>query len=238
MKRFLLAPAVALLAAVLAPAVASAQTIELGSTTSAVIAPVCPPGVAPANCTIVLTQVTAMATLRDGVAYPSTVKQAGVLVAFTLGVSALSSNATTVKADVAVLDSHYGGPAQAEVTVLRPLRMKSNLWQVAAQSQPFDLEPFLGQVVQFPLGAPLPLVPGEVVAVTVPTWAPVLSFALTPATKFAYRQSRASSCTTTPLGFAQGDIGDSTQYGCGYTGTRIEYSATEITSPVPTTPEP
>ncbi len=212
---------------------ASAQTIELGSTASALIAPVCPAGVAPQNCTIVLTQVTAMAIARDGVAYPSTVKKAGILVAFTLGVSALSSNATTVKTDVTNLDAHYGGPAEAEVAVLRPIRMKTNSWQVAAQSQPFDLEPVLGQVVQFPLGAPLPLVPGEVVALTVPTWAPVLSFALTPATKFAYRQSRATGCTTTPLGFAQAVIGNRAQYGCGYTGTRVEYSATEITSAVP-----
>ncbi|MGO9794288.1 MAG: hypothetical protein ACLP8S_33620 [Solirubrobacteraceae bacterium] len=235
MKRFLLAPAVAVLAAALAPVAASAQTIELGSTASAVIAPVCPAGVTLTNCTIVLTQVTAMATARDGVAYPSTVSKAGVLVAFTVGVSAISSNATTVKTLVANLNAHWGGPPEAELTVLRPLRMKSNSWQVAAQSQPFDLAPFLGQVVQFPLGTPLPLVPGEVVAVTVPTWAPVLSFALTPATKFAYRQSRASSCTTqiAPPGFAQGNIGNSTQYGCGYTGTRVEYSATEITSAVP-----
>ncbi len=214
---------------------ASAQTTELGSTASAVVAPVCPAGVALQNCTIVLTQVTAMATARDGVPYPSTVKKAGVLVAFTVGVSAISSNAATVKSVVADLNAHWGGTAEAEISVLRPIRMKSNSWQVAAQSQPFDLEPFLGQVVQFPLGAPLPLVPGEVIALTVPTWAPVLSFALTPATKFAYRQSRASSCTTpiTPPGFAQATIGNRTQYGCGFTGTRVEYSATEITSAVP-----
>ena len=208
MKRFLLAPAATLLVAALAPAVASAQTIELGSTASQLIAPVCPTGVLPQNCTIVLTQVTAMATVRDGVTYPSTVKKAGVLVAFSIGVSALSSNAATVKADVANLDAHYGGHAQAAITVLRPLRAKSMQWQVAAQSPAVNLEPYLGQVVQFPLGAPLPVVPGEVVALTVPTWAPVLSFALTPATKFAYRQSRGSSCTTTPLGFAQGNIGN------------------------------
>jgi hypothetical protein len=233
MNRFLLAPAAALLAVALAPAVASAQTIELGSTASPLIAPVCPSGVLPQNCTIVLTQVTALATVRDGVTYPSTVKKAGVLVAFTVGVSAISSSATTVATDVANLNAHYGGHAQAALTILRPIRTKSMQWQVAAQSAAVDLQPYLGQVVQFPLIAPLPVVPGEVVALTVPTWAPVLSFALTPATKFAYRQSRGSSCTSTPLGFAQGNIGNSTGYGCGYTGTRVEYSATEITSPAP-----
>ncbi len=219
--------------AVLAPAAASAQTVELGSTASALVAPACPAGVLPQNCTIVLTQVTAVATVRDGVAYPTTVTKAGVLVAFTVGVSALSSNAATVKTDVANLDAHYGGSAQAQVTVLRSANKRLKVWQVAAQSPAFDLEPYLGQVVQFPLSAPLPVVPGEAVALTVPTWAPVLSFALTPASKFAYRQSRAATCTTTPLGAAELAIGSSSQYGCAYSGTRVEYSATEITSAVP-----
>ena len=83
--------------AALAPAAASAQTVELGSTTSALVAPAVRRACSPQNCTIVLTQVTRVATVRDGVAYPSTVTKAGVLVAFTVGVSALSSNAATVE---------------------------------------------------------------------------------------------------------------------------------------------
>ncbi|MGO9053296.1 MAG: hypothetical protein ACLQID_15180 [Streptosporangiaceae bacterium] len=233
MKRYLLAPVATVLLTALLPAAASAATVDLGQTSSAVTAPVCPAGVSPANCTIVLTQVTAMSTVRDGVPYPSTVKKAGIVVALTIGVSALSSNASTAKSDVSNLDAHYGGPAEAELAVLRSANSKIKRWEVVAQSPPFDLEPFLGQVVQFPLAAPLPVVPGEVIGVTVPTWAPILSFALTPATKFAYQQSRATGCTTTPLGFAQGAIGASVQYGCGYTGTRVEYTATEITSAIP-----
>ncbi len=233
MKRFLLAPVATGLLGLLAPGVASAQTVELGSTSTSLIAPVCPAGVLPQNCTIVLTQVTALATVRDGVAYPTTVTKAGVLVAFSVGVSALSGNAATAKADVTNLDAHYGGPAEAAVTVLRNVNKRSKTWQVAAQSAPYDVESYLGQVVQFPLGTPLPVVPGEAVALTVPTWAPVLSFALTPAPKWAWRQSRATNCTTTPLGYAQVAIGDSAQYGCGFNGTRVEYSATEITSAVP-----
>src|SRR5205807_379674 len=82
------AAAVGLLGA-LTPAVSSAKVLELGTTRTPVVAPKCPPGVKATSCTIILTQVTAVETLRDGVAYPSTVRQAGKIVAFTLGLSRL-----------------------------------------------------------------------------------------------------------------------------------------------------
>jgi hypothetical protein len=103
---------------------------------------------------------------------------------------------------------------------------------VAAQSPDFQLLPFLGQVVEFPLATALPVVPGEVLALTVPTWAPVLTFNLTP-TQFSYRQSRKAKCSSAPAsGQAQALIGSRAQYQCAYAGTRVEYSATEITTPV------
>lgn len=235
MKRSPLAFAAVTLIVGAAPSLASASTVELGATSgSPLVAPTCPTGVSQANCTIVLTQVTALETIRDGATYPTTVHKAGELVAFTVGLSALSSNKATVKQDVSFLDSSYGGAAQAQVTVLRPVGKRSNFgWAVAAQSPPQALQPYLGQVVQFPLANPLPVVPGETVALTVPTWAPVLSFDL-PTTRFAYRQSRRTNCTKPSTAIqAQLTIGDSIQYKCDYAGTRVEYTATEVTSPSP-----
>ena len=67
MKRIcLLAAAVSALGVLIAPAAASAQVIELGATSTPLAAPSCPAGVTPANCRIVLTQVTALETIRDG----------------------------------------------------------------------------------------------------------------------------------------------------------------------------
>lgn len=234
MKRSLLAIAAAILMAGVLPALASAQEVELGATATPLVAPVCPTGVSQADCTIVLTQVTALATLRDGVAYPTTVRKAGEVVALTVGVSALSTDKTTVNSDVKFLDSTYGGSPAAQLTVLRPMGKRANFqWAVAAQSPAFQLQNYLGQVVQFPLSQPLSVVPGETIALTVPTWAPVLSFDL-PTTKFAYRQSRRANCTHPPTAIqAQLTIGDSAQYKCDYAGTRVEYTAEEITSPTP-----
>lgn len=234
MKRSRLATAASLgLVAALVPASASAKIIELGQTASPLIAPSCPPGVNPQNCTIVLTQVTALETVRDSIAYPTKVTKAGRIVAFTLGLSSLSSNRATAKADIHFLDSTYGGTTQAAITILKPVGAKRlHRWTVTAESPIIHLQPYLGEVVQFPLTTSLAVTPGETVALTVPTWAPVLSFNLN-AKKFAYRQSRATNCTSpASITAAQLTIGASTRYTCDYTGTRVEYSATEVTTPV------
>lgn len=234
MKRFLLALSAAALAAGAVPGIALADEIELGKTSSPLIAPVCPAGVSAANCTIVLTQVTAIESVRDGVNYPTTVHRSGEIVAFRVGLSAISSNRKTAQQDISFLNSTYGGPPSAAITVLRPIGRRADFgWQVAATSPPIQLQRYLGQVVQFPLANPLPVVAGEAIALTVPTWAPVLSFDLS-SSKFAYRQSRRANCSHPPSGTqAQLTIGDRARYRCNYTGTRVEYTATEITSPSP-----
>jgi hypothetical protein len=239
MKRSLLATvgAIALCGAV--PASASAAVTELGATVSPLISPSCPTGVAPAQCTIILTRATALETIRDNIAYPTTVKQPGRLVAFTVGLSALSTNPTTAANDVKFLDKTYGGSPEVAVTVLKRVGAKSRwTWQVVEQGPLVVVQPYLGQVVQFPLTTTLPVVKGETIALTTPTWAPVLSIDLS--TKhFAYRQSRSYNCNAPPnLTQAQLTIGVSTEYACDYPGTRVEYSATEISNPVPTPTTP
>ena len=99
---------------------ASAEIIELGASPFApLVAPTCPVGVAPANCTIILTQVTAMETIRSGTAYPTTVKKAGYIDAITLGLSRLDPNAKQAAADVQFLNASYGGGPEVAVTVLK-----------------------------------------------------------------------------------------------------------------------
>jgi hypothetical protein len=235
MKRSLLAgTAAAGLLGVLVPAAASAKTIELGSTSTALVAPTCPP--APSACQIILTQVTALESIRDGVAYPTRVTKAGVIVAFTLGLSRLDPNDKKARKDISFLDSQHGGVPLAGITILRPVgKASQRRWQVTGQSSPLvHLIPYLGQVVQFPLAKPLPVEPGDAVAVTTPSWAPVLTLNQT-TSKFAYRQSRATGCSGPPTTQSgQLLIGATATYGCDYPGTRIEYSATEITNAVKT----
>jgi hypothetical protein len=234
MKRFLLAIAGAVALCAALPAFAGATTVELGVSTTPLVAPTCPQGVSASQCTIILTRATALETIRDNVAYPSTVKHAGRIVAFTVGLSALSTNATTAQNDIKFLDRTYGGDAQVQLTVLKPVGAHTHwTWQVVESSPVVDVQTYLGQIAQFPLTTSLPVVRGETIALTTPTWAPVLSIDLSTA-HFAYRQSRAKDCNNPPTtNMAQTSVGESTKYSCDYPGTRVEYSATEITNPVP-----
>jgi hypothetical protein len=237
MKRIgMLAAASAAFFTAVVPASASAQVIELGATSSPLVAPSCPAGVTPANCTIILTQVTALETIRDSVAYPTTVKKAGSIVAFTVGLSRLAADRATAKADIHFLDQTYGGTTRVAITVLRPKGpKKARQWTVVGESPAFHVQPYLGQVVQLTLPAPLAVKPGDTIGLTVPTWAPVLSISL-PSSKFAYRQSRSKNCSKPPASTQAQAVKQVGSYNCNYPGTRVEYSATEITARVAVNP--
>jgi hypothetical protein len=206
------------------------RVVVLGGTSTPVRAPVCPTGVAPANCTIVMTRSTALETITNKGGYPTSVKQSGEIVAFSVGVAQLSSNATTSKSFITTLDTKYGAPPEAELTVLKPA--PKGAWTVVAESPLENLQPYLGYVVQFPLKTAIPVTKGEALALTVPTWAPILSYNLSP-TYYAYRQSRTFNCTKPGAQQnAQMTVGTTTKYGCNYPGTRAEYAGIERTSPV------
>jgi len=212
-------------------------TALLGATKTPVAPPVCPKGVQPSACQIVLTRATGLETIRDSVVYPTTVKAAGDLVAFTVGVAKLATTAAATHADIAYLDSHFGGVTEAGITILKGGKgtAGSRIWTVVSEGPLEHLQPYLGYTVEFPLTTPLPVTPGETVALTVPTWAPVLSYDLNQK-KFAYRQSRKSNCKH-PGNFenAQLTVGQNTMYKCDYPGTRVEYNATEILNAPPPT---
>jgi hypothetical protein len=238
MKRFLLVVAAAMAAgaALASAASAPAAIVELGATATPLVAPTCPAGVTPSDCKIILTQVTALETIRDGTAYPTTVKKAGSIVAFTIGLSRLSTDRTTARGDIHRLDQLYGGTTRAAITVLRRTGpAKDRKWAVVAESPVFHLQPYLGQVVQFALPTSLPVLRGDVVGLTVPTWAPVLSIQL-PSSKFAYRQSRSTGCPNPPTTSQAQSVKQVAAYKCDYPGTRVEYSATEVTAPVAQNP--
>lgn len=237
MKRFPLLLALVVLGLVtMAPAAASAQVVELGQTATPVGAPSCPKGVSLSKCFIALTRTTAVQSVSDSKLNPTKVTKDGWIVSFTVGLSNLSSNARTERDLLHRLDKAYGGTPQLALTVLKP--GPHNAYTVAAHSGDFHLIPFLGQVLQEPLSLPpsfttltaLPVKAGDVIALTVPTWAPVLSYGLA-SSKFAYRQSRRANCKNAAAGqTAQIKVGASERYLCNYTGTRVEYTATEITN--------
>jgi hypothetical protein len=223
----------------LLPGVASAQTVELGATTTPLTAPACVKGQPLSQCTIVLTHTTAVEATSDGVINPTRVNQQGWIVAFTVGLSRLSSSRSTEASIIKSQDAQHGGAPELALTVLKP--GPRNSFTVEGESALYTLTPFLGQVLQEPLSLPpsftsltaLHVVRGDVIGLTVPTWAPVLGYDLSK-TMFSYRQSRRANCANTAASqTAQTRAGQVQTYGCYYTGTRVEYSATEVTDTKP-----
>src|SRR3954447_22851282 len=77
---------------------------------------------------------------------------------------------------ITFFNERLGGAASAGLAVLKP--GKRLFGRVMAASPVVQLEPFFGQTVQFPLEQSLPIKKGQVVALTVPTWAPALATGL------------------------------------------------------------
>src|SRR5438046_2782752 len=70
----------------------------------------------------------------------------------------------------------YGGEPAIRLAVLRYNRRLR--YKLIAQSSVIKVKRYFGRVVQFPLYKTLPVKRGDVVAITVPTWAPILSVGL------------------------------------------------------------
>ena len=212
----------ALLACLLAlPAMAPAKVVEIGRANDAeeLPAPSCPrsPCFAVSRTTGYQAKVgTNRGLLR--------VPENGRIVAWTIRLSKPGPR------QIDFFNQRLGGPPSAGVTILRP--GKRLFGRVLAQSPVMELQPFLGQTVQFPLETSIPVKKNNVVALTVPTWAPALATGLGPDT--SWRASRpAGDCDDTSTQTAQSEVRDLAQYRCLYQRVRLSYSATMITDPAP-----
>jgi hypothetical protein len=238
MRRNLLrAGLAATLGLAIVPAIAFAAIVELGDQTKTkLVAPTCPSGVKPSQCTIILTRDTALATIRDGVSYPTMVHRAGRVVSFSVGLSNLSSSTSTRKKDINFLNQTYGGDAQVVLTVLKRVGRKGQHWQAVANSGVWHVVQYLGSVAQIPLLTSIQVTPGEVIALSTPTWAPVLS--IQQASGNAYRQARGThpDCSRPSNSQQAQKKGHTSNYPCKYAGTRIEYAAQEVTYPQSSNP--
>jgi hypothetical protein len=147
----------------------------------------------------------------------------GRIVAWTIGLGAPNAK------QIAFFNNAFG-PASAGITVLRVGKKKLQRFNVG-QGPIVNLQPYFGQVAQFPLGRTLRVHKGDIVALSVPTWAPALSQLLSDgSTWFASRPRGA--CDNTDTQTVQDKPGP-TRYRCKY-AARLTYSATLVTSAQPT----
>jgi hypothetical protein len=213
--------AAALAASAMLPAGASATLTELGTFPDAVRGS-CPGNPLDAESCQALTRTTGYQAKigPDRGLYQAPAD--GRIVAWTVGLGNPS------KKQLDFFEERYGGGPQAAVVILDPdAKLVRN---VVAKSSLQKLADYLGRTVQFPLAVTLPIKKDQYVALTVPTWAPVMQLGLGPET--SWRSSRAATgCLDITTQFAMVGKRTSAMFRCLYKGVRLTYSATFISDP-------
>jgi hypothetical protein len=121
----------------------------------------------------------------------------------------------------------FGSPPEARLAILRRIPgTNPPRYNLRSQSAVHVLSPYLGQTVTF--GSSLPASRGDIVALTVPTWAPAFAEKLDSGN--AWRASRAPGKCTNATDVRQGEpqtkVGRRMTYGCRYNTARLLYTAT------------
>jgi hypothetical protein len=207
--------------ALLLPGAAPATLAEVGvipATTPATVAS------CPASPCLAVSRTTGFQVKVGTVHNPLSTPRAGSIVAWTI---ALGKPTTT---QIRFFNANEGGTAEAGIAVLRPQPKPNLTYKLVAQSPLVKLQPYFGKTAQFPLETTIAVKKGDVIALTVPTWAPALALGFGNDT--SWRASRPKTqCTSTSSQTSHTTIGSSVQYYCLYQTARLTYSATLISTP-------
>ena len=218
MKRFSTA-IVAGLCVLVVPAVAVAMVSDFGTTATA-LTPACPTK----PCFAISRTTGFQAKIGDDRSI-HVVPADGTIVAWTITLSKPGDK------QIKFFDDNLGGPAQAQLTVLRG--GNKQYYRVLAQGDPVLLQPYFGQKVQFALAKSIPVKKGNVIAITVPTWAPAL--AVNQPNTTSWRASRDKGhCNDFDTPSAQTKTNNVTRFYCLYRTAGLAYGATIVSHPVPT----
>ena len=225
MKRFaLLTSALAAALAALAPA-ASARIIELGSQADA--APLNCPGTTESPCVAAVRMTGYQGRASGGPKNPYYIRRDGNLVAFTVQLAKPTTE------EVNFFNGNFGTPSTARISVLRrgDTRKTRLSHRLIAQSESFPLDRYFGSKPTFVFDQPIPVKKGNWIAITVPTWAPLLATNL--ARTNWWRSSREKGSCEPPKSlrqFAMQDLREVNQFGCTYHGARLLYTVTYVPS--------
>jgi hypothetical protein len=221
MRRINWVIAASVLLALALPAVAPAQLTEvgvLGATNPATVAS------CPATPCLAVSRTTGFQVKVGTSRNPMAAPREGSIVAWTITLG--KPNATQIK----FFNTNEGGESEAGIAVLRPQAKPNLTYKLIASSPIIKLKPYFGKTAQFPLETTIKVKKGDVVALTVPTWAPALALGFGNDTSWrASRQKK--QCTTTSTQTAHTQVGTPVQYFCLYQTARLTYSATLISTP-------
>jgi hypothetical protein len=221
MRRIIIALFASLSLALVLPAAAPATLSELGviGATTPVTVPSCPssPCLAVSRTTGFQARVGPARSLLS-------VPRSGTIVAWTISLG--KPSATQIK----FFNTNEGGEAEAGIAILRPQKKPNLAYKLLASSPTVKLQPYFGKTAQFPLEATLPVKKGDVVALSVPSWAPALALGFGNDTSWRASRPR-TQCTSTSSQTTHTALGSTVQYYCLYQTARLTYSATLISTP-------
>jgi hypothetical protein len=225
---------VAALAAVIGTGSAGAapRVVVLGAAAPAT--PSCP-----TNCQAV-GKTTGFQTAISGAKSPFAVAFRGRIVAWSIktGLPSTKPNPNNNnQSDYDFFVKTFGGPPRARISVLKPImkqiRAGHPIYKLKSQSPVEELADYLGQTTTFTLDVPLRVKPNNVVALTVPTWAPAFAINQSADTKWQASRKKGKCNNTEDIlaGTPQDALGSQRAYACTYTTARLLYSATVVADP-------
>ena len=213
--------ALVVLGALALPQAASARVIELGSTIpTAKIS-------CPDTCTA-LTRVTGYVGRGVSARNPFLIPRAGKIVAFTVRLGSPNTE------QLAFFEDRFGDTPQVQLSILRQGTRRTNrrTHRLLAQSPAVRVRNYFGSAPTFVLDRPLDVARRNIVALTVPTWAPVLTVGLGRDTW--WRSSRRRNCSNVDQQSAQTKRLTVRVFGCNYFRERPYYTVTYVPDPRPT----
>ena len=220
-RRTVSAAAAVAVCALVIPGVADAVVATITTPFDAKASPSCP-GTAALPCTVI-SRTTAYQVEVGNSYQPMRVTTNGRIVGWQITLSSPSTSETHY------FDTNEGGPAEAAVAILHPVAGGLR-YRLDAITATVHLEPYFGQTVTFPLTTTIPVAPGDVIALSVPTWAPALE--LRAGRRTAWRASRPKTqCTNVVATTVQSTPGSVTQYACIYQTALVHFGAIEISTP-------
>ena len=217
--------AIALLAAGAAlavPATAAAEVIEVGAV------PPASPASCPSRPCLAVSRTTGYQAKVGTTRGLMTIPKTGRIVAWTINLGNPGAQQT------AFFNQRLGGESEAQITIINPRRKLRS--RVVAEGEPQKLQRYFGSTPQFPLRRSIRVHKGEVVALTVPTWAPALAVGLGADTSWRASRGR-GKCDDTSAQTAQMRDNQLAQYFCLYRTARLTYTATLVPDPAKPAPQ-
>jgi hypothetical protein len=179
--------------------------------------------------------VTGFQAIAGGVPRPYEVPFDGKIVAWSITLARPSRvDSDKMTDEVGFFNEFLGKPSQARIGVLRPVEDSNPPeFKLVRQSPLQVLNSYFGSTAIFALDHPLNVVQGQVVALTIPTWAPMFAFNVSEDN--TWRGSRlpqhCSSKEDIQGGHPQQGVGKTKTYGCYYSNARLLYTATVVKKP-------